>query len=104
MRVVLGVVGTTKVLFGNPLRSGPLAEFAKELLSEAEHLFDQELLSRPVGANEKMRATFTTINADLSRARSIVEDRPGTATALATKVLRDIDALAVARADVDRTD
>jgi hypothetical protein len=104
VRVVLGVANTTKVLIGNPLRSGPLAEFALELLSEAEHLFDQELLSRPVGANEKMRATFTTINADLSRARSIVQDRPGTATALATKVLRDIDALAVARADVDRTD
>jgi hypothetical protein len=104
MRVVLGVVGTTKVLFSSPLSSGPLSEFAKELLSEAEHLFDQELLSRPVGANERMRATFTTINADLSRARSIVEDRPGTASALATKVLRDIDALAVARSDVDRTD
>ncbi|HKT02422.1 MAG TPA: SCO2524 family protein [Rugosimonospora sp.] len=104
VRVVLGVVGTARVLFSNPLRSPGLTDFALELLSEAEHLFDQELLSRPVEFNEKMRATFTTISAQLRRARDIVQDRPGTATALATDVLRGIDALAVARGDVERTD
>jgi hypothetical protein len=104
VRVVLGVVGATRVLFSNPLRSPNLTEFALELLTEAEHLFDQELLSRPMGDNEKMRGTFTGIGASLGRAREIVQDRPATAIALASEVLRDIDALAVARASVEGTD
>jgi hypothetical protein len=100
VRVILGVTGMAHVLIGAPLRSVQLNMAALELLSEAEHLFDQELLNRSAESNERLRATFTTIAGHLGRAREIVGTRPGTAMALALQVLRDIDSLAVARRDV----
>lgn len=96
-RVVTSLVAAAQVLFAAPVRSVALASFALELLTEAEHLFDQELVYRPAGPNERLRSTFTTISASLRRAREIVHDRPGTAATLATEVLRSLDELAVAR-------
>src|SRR5262249_27675939 len=43
-RVVQALVVTANVLDRAPLRSESLADFAAELLAEAEHLFDRELM------------------------------------------------------------
>ena len=47
-----------------------------------------------------MQQTLQLVRVNLHRAREIVQDRPGTAAALATEVLRALDELAAARRDV----
>jgi hypothetical protein len=83
-----------------PLRSERLAVLARDLLSEAEHLYDMELLSGAAEAGPKMQQTLQIIRVNLRRAREIASDRPGTAAALANEVLRSLDELAAARGDV----
>jgi hypothetical protein len=46
-----------------------------------------------------MRDTLQRVQASLQRAREIIDDRPGTASVLASEVLRDLDRLNVARRD-----
>jgi hypothetical protein len=99
-RVVQGLVTTANMLNRQPLRSDRLSGFARDLLSEAEHLYDMELLSGAAEAGPKMQQTLQIIRVNLMRAREIVQDRPGTAASLATKVLRSLDELAAARRDI----
>jgi hypothetical protein len=99
-RVVQGLVTTANMLNRPPLRSERLADYALDLLGEAEHLYDMELLSGAAEGGPKMQQTLHLIRVNLRRAREIVQDRPGTATALATEVLRGLDELAAARRDV----
>jgi hypothetical protein len=99
-RVVAGLVTTANMLNRAPLRSQRLADFAMDLLSEAEHLYDMELLSGAAEAGPKMQQTLHVVRVNLQRAREIVQDRPGTATALTSDVLRSLDEFAAARRDV----
>ncbi|RKR89650.1 hypothetical protein BDK92_4006 [Micromonospora pisi] len=99
-RVVQGLVTTANMLNRPPLRSDKLADYALDLLSEAEHLYDMELLSGAAEGGPKMQQTLHLIRVNLRRSREIVQDRPGTAAALATEVLRALDELAAARRDV----
>ncbi|MGW4464609.1 SCO2524 family protein [Micromonospora sp. NPDC004704] len=99
-RVVQGLVTTANMLNRPPLRSDRLADYALDLLSEAEHLYDMELLSGAAEGGPKMQQTLHLIRVNLRRAREIVQDRPGSAAALATEVLRSLDELDAARRDV----
>jgi hypothetical protein len=99
-RVVAGLVTTANMLNRAPLRSQRVADFAMDLLSEAEHLYDMELLSGAAEAGPKMQQTLHVVRVNLQRAREIVQDRPGTATALTSEVLRSLDEFAAARRDV----
>ncbi|MFK3981660.1 SCO2524 family protein [Micromonospora sp. NPDC050397] len=99
-RVVQGLVTTANMLSRSPLRSDRLADYALDLLSEAEHLYDRELLSGAAEGGPKMQQTLHLIRVNLRRSREVVQDRPGTAAALATEVLRALDELAAARRDV----
>jgi hypothetical protein len=99
-RVVQGLVTTANMLNRPPLRSDRLADYALDLLSEAEHLYDMELLSGAAEGGPKMQQTLHLIRVNLRRAREVVQDRPGTAAALATEVLRALDELAAARRDI----
>lgn len=96
-RVVECLVGAAAVVESPPLRSERLTEYATDLLAEAEHLFDQELLMVSAEAGPAMGTALQTARTTLRRARDIVPLRPATAIVLATDVLRELDRLAAAR-------
>ncbi|MDG4821792.1 SCO2524 family protein [Asanoa sp. WMMD1127] len=99
-RVVQGLVTTANMLNRPPLRSPRLGNYAFDLLTEAEHLYDMELLSGAGDAGPRMRETLKVAQIHLSRAREILPERPGTAAVLAAQVLISLDELAAARRDV----
>ncbi|AVT31109.1 MULTISPECIES: SCO2524 family protein [unclassified Plantactinospora] len=99
-RVVQGLVTTVRVLRRPPLRSERLTMHALDLLNEAEHLYDMELLAGAAEAGPKMQQTLQVVRVNLRRAREIVHERPGTAAALTSSVLRWLDELNAARRDV----
>jgi hypothetical protein len=102
LRVVESLVAAATIADSHPLRSDVLSTFSKELLAEAEHLFDQELLAGATEAGRSMREKLETVRHRLQRSRDITTDRPGSATSLLLSVLRDLDDLAAARQDVTR--
>lgn len=99
-RVVECLATAADVVIGPPLRSERLANFAADLISEADHRFDQELLGGSSEAGPAMRAVLESVRASLRRARAISRSHPGTAVVLASEVLRELDRLAAARQDV----
>ncbi len=99
-RVVECLVTAAEVVNSPPLRNERLAELAGDLLSEADHRFDQELLRGSTEAGPAMRSTLQSARATLRRAHEIKADHPGTAFVLVGEVLRDLDRLAAARTDL----
>jgi hypothetical protein len=79
-----------------------LEEFAVQLIAEAEHLFDQELLRGTNDTGVRLREKFQVVGAKLRRARELLSDRPGTAGVLASEVLRELDTIDAARQDTAR--
>jgi len=80
-----------------PIRSGELSSLAVALLSEATHLLGNEQLepsSTPAGSRG---IALKAIEARLRRARDLMDERPGSACALALEALRELDTLALAR-------
>lgn len=102
VRVVECLVAAANMISQAPLRSTQLAGIASELLSEADHLYDRELLNSSGEAGPSMRATLQEIRANLRHAREILHDRPGSAAVLVNEVLRDLERLTAARQDVTR--
>jgi hypothetical protein len=100
IRVVESLVLAASLISTHPLRSEPLADYAEDLLAEAEHLYDQELLAGSAGAGRPMRAKMEWMSQRLDRCREIMHERPASAAAVLTSVLQELDALAVARQDV----
>ncbi|GAB2834062.1 SCO2524 family protein [Streptomyces chlorus] len=80
-----------------PIRSPELAELARELLSEAAHLFGKEQLEASVTADGSRGRAMRSIENRLDHARDLVDEQPATAFALALPVLRELDTLAQAR-------
>ncbi|MGI5155986.1 SCO2524 family protein [Microbispora sp. CA-102843] len=80
-----------------PLRSPQLVELALQMLGEAEHLLDQELVTRPLVGGQTVQPKLRSIQASLQRARTIVSDRPATAQALINDALLGLERLATAR-------
>jgi hypothetical protein len=98
-RVVECLVAAAKVISQPPLRSDLLSDHAADLLSEAEHLYDRELLYGSSEAGEPLRASLKEARLRLERARQVQHERPGSAASLAAEVLRELDNLAAARQD-----
>ncbi|HEY8452570.1 MAG TPA: SCO2524 family protein [Natronosporangium sp.] len=96
-RVVEGLVAAARLIETDPLRSPRLTELAIDLLAEAEHLFDQELLEVAAEAGPAMGTVLQTARVTLRRAREVLPNRPATAWVLASDVLRELDRLAAAR-------
>ena len=96
-RVVESLVAAALVVSQPPLRSPRLGSYASEMLIEAEHLFDRELLMVSAEAGPAMSTALQTARTTLRRAREILSDRPGSAAVLASDVLRELDRLAAAR-------
>jgi len=87
----------------SPIRSPKLLEVATDLLGEADQLFGQEQLEASQHENSAMQTTMHRIQVKLSRARQVLQERPGTSQALVLEALRDLDQLAVARQDATRS-
>ncbi len=96
-RVVECLVTAALVISQPPLRSNRLTDLAADLLAEAEHLFDQELLMVSAEAGPAMGTALQAARTTLRRAREVLPDRPGSAMVLANDVLRELDRLAAAR-------
>ncbi|MCY1139086.1 hypothetical protein OWR29_13900 [Actinoplanes sp. Pm04-4] len=93
-RVVRALVALASVLGWPPPRGTLLAARAADLLNEAEQLYDRELA---MGSGPLRQDQLQVLGATLSRARAVLRDRPGAATALAADALRRLDALAAER-------
>lgn len=96
-RIVECLVAAANMVSRAPLRSTRLTDVATDLLNEADHLFDRELLNWSGDTGPPMRANQQAVRAKLRRAREILHDRPGSAVVLASEVLRELDQLAAAR-------
>jgi hypothetical protein len=96
-RVVECLVAASWSMDVPPPVSDLLVDHAREYLLEAEHLFDQERLYGRQAGGHAIRETFYAVDANLQRARALLETRPGTAGVLAQQVLLDLDKLARAR-------
>ncbi|MFF1272940.1 SCO2524 family protein [Streptomyces marokkonensis] len=81
-----------------PIRSVQLSVPAREAISEAAHLLGKEQEDHPApGPRTPQGQWISGVEADLRRARALVDRQPGTALALALGVLARLDTLARAR-------
>ncbi|MGX4692331.1 SCO2524 family protein [Streptomyces sp. JNUCC 63] len=96
-RVTECLVAARNLYEQQPIRSPELAQLARELLSEATHLFGREQLEASATADGSRSRAMRSIESRLDHARSLVDERPATAFALALPVLQELDALAQAR-------
>jgi hypothetical protein len=100
VRVAESLVIAANMTLTPPLASERLVSFVDDLLAEAEHLFDQELLSGSAESGRPMRERVQAVGQRLRRCREIMGERPGSAVSLLVSVLRELDDLAAARQDV----
>jgi hypothetical protein len=102
-RVIEALVAAANVTLSPTVSANPeLVRDAVQLIAEAEHLFDKELLRGTNDTGVRLRETFQVVGAKLRRARELLNDRPGTARVLASDVLRALDAVDAARQDTAR--
>ncbi|MFG3003684.1 SCO2524 family protein [Streptomyces calvus] len=81
-----------------PIRSLEVSTPAREAISEAAHLLGREQENHPAPAPRTSQGQWIRgVEADLSRARTLVDRQPGTALALALDVLARLDTLSRAR-------
>ncbi|MGI5375274.1 SCO2524 family protein [Streptomyces sp. CA-251387] len=85
-----------------PIRSLELTELARALLSESAHLLGNEQMEPAPKDDGRHGMQLRNIEVKLRRARSLVDEQPGTAYALTLDVLGQLDALARAREAADR--
>ncbi|WP_024806105.1 SCO2524 family protein [Nocardia sp. BMG51109] len=85
-----------------PLAPQSMVARAVDLLSEAEHLLNQEELDVEGHDRSPKQAAVNRIRQSLDRARRVLRERPGTAYGLATQALIQLDELAYARQDATR--
>ncbi|MEV0897342.1 SCO2524 family protein [Actinoplanes sp. NPDC049802] len=96
-RVVAGLVSAANLLSEEPLVNDRLVVRAFDLLYEAEHLYDMELMRGSADASLEVMDVLTEIRAKLERSRSIARTRPGAASALVNWVLMELDGLEAVR-------
>jgi hypothetical protein len=101
-RVIEALVAAANVTQRAPAATDELIIVAKQLLAEAEYLFDRERLRGTSDTGEQMRESFQVVGTKLRRARELLRDRPGTASVLAGDVLRELDTIDAARQDTAR--
>ncbi|WP_280268962.1 SCO2524 family protein [Nocardia wallacei] len=85
-----------------PLAPDSMVARAVDLLSEAEHLLNQEELEVEGDDLSPRQVAVDRIRQSLDRARHVLRERPGTAYSLSTQALIQLDELAYARQDATR--
>lgn len=86
-----------------PLRPPTMVNRAVELLNEAEHLLNQEWLGVILDDTSGKRQALEDVEQQLDRARTLVDEKPGTAVSIATMALIRLEELAYARLDATRS-
>jgi hypothetical protein len=99
VRVVESLVLAANLVAAEPLRSDRLLDITRDMLSEAEHLLDQEFLGGAAEAGPAMRRTVQGLTTKVQRAQLILGERPASAFAIVSDVLLELDRLAAARED-----
>ncbi|MFC8044640.1 SCO2524 family protein [Nocardia sp. NPDC057353] len=103
-RVVECLVTADKTFREAPLTSPPMVNRAVELLNEAEHLLNQEMLNVSIEQSSEDRVALDRVEEHLEQARQLVARRQaGTAFVLAADALRDLYRLSYARQDASRS-
>lgn len=102
-RVIECLVTADRTYREAPLRSAAMVVRAVELLNEAEHLLNQEMLNVSVEDTSANRIALDGVEQQLARARDVVNRQPGTAFTLASAALIELDRLAYARLDAMRS-
>lgn len=102
-RVVEAIVTGARTYLAPALRTPQMITSALELLNEADHLLNKEMLEVDADDESAVQKGLSNIEVRLARARRILNERPGTANALAMKALRELDEMAVARLDAARS-
>jgi len=96
-RVVDCLVTAGRMINEPPVRSERLNQLAADLLNEADHLYDRELLNGSTFSGATLRDELDRIGVELQRARTVRSERPGVAVAVTEEVLRKLDRLSAAR-------
>ncbi|MRH86381.1 hypothetical protein GFY24_02670 [Nocardia sp. SYP-A9097] len=102
-RMVECLVAAARMYGDPPLRSPGLVVRALELLTEAEHLLNQQLLDLSEVDSSANRTALTLVRSRLDRARRLIDKTPGTAASLAQQAMLELDELAYARIDATRS-
>lgn len=95
-RVVEALITAAKLAQSTPPRSQSATLLAQDMLAEAEHLFDRELLIA-TDAGPSLATVLQRVQTTLRRARDLLPEQPSTALVLASDVLRELDRLSAAR-------
>lgn len=101
IRVVEALVLAAQFATSEPARSRNLEDLAHELLVEAEHVYDQELLRGSANAGPALAQEIRSVGLTIRHAKDVVDERPGTAFALGVKALIDLDRLIAAGRDAE---
>ena len=96
-RVTECMVAASQLYTQPPIGSAELTTLARSLLSESAHLLGKEQMKLAPPAKSQEGEELKSVEADLRRARLLLDTQPGTACALAYGVLRRLDTLARAR-------
>lgn len=96
-RVIGCLITAAELISSPPLRSPVLLDEANDLLAEADHIYDQELMRISADPGPSVRRVLDKARASLRRAHEVVDGKPGTAASLARQVLIDLDQLESAR-------
>jgi hypothetical protein len=102
-RVLEGLVAAARAYEETPLRTTRMMDNALELLSEADHLLNQEILQADADDRSTLNTGLLEIESTITRARTVLNEKPSSASALAMEALRKLDMLAVARIDAARS-
>jgi hypothetical protein len=101
-RVVEALVSAAKTFEEPPMRSRQLISITLDLLYEADHLLNHEMLEAGVDESTITSMNLEQIETKLAQARRIVTERPGVANALALEALQALNQLAIARFDATK--
>jgi len=101
-RIVECMVAANGLVSAPILQSPQLFEHARDLLNEADRLYDYEMLRGVPAEGGELRAELERTRKNLLRAREVLSTRPGTAAAIAMEVLRFLDRQELARLDAER--
>lgn len=101
IRVVEAMVIAAQFATSEPARSRNLETLTHDLLVEAEHVYDQELLRGSGNAGPALAQEIRSVGTTIRHAKDIVDERPGTAFALGVKALIDLDRLIAAGRDAE---
>lgn len=102
-RVIEALVATASAYEREPPRSALMYDHLLRLLTEADHVYNQELLRSNVYEKTSLRDRLEEIGTLIERSRELANRRTSTAISLAERALRLLDALEVARQDAGRS-